>query len=186
MTVKENLGFGIYTVKIPNKEVGSVFQEEIVRNIPAKDSFESFLLFRNAFLKGDTVKIESYLEKILLSSFSYFDFSNEKNYQVMLLTLSALFFEDAIVKSESPQGEGRCDILISPKKKGKPGIVIEIKNYQGNVSSSRLEQYATKALEQIEKNEYQEELTLREASPILFYGVAFSKKKAKIARKIIS
>ena len=104
----------------------------------------------------------------------------------MLLTLSALFCEDAIVKSESPQGEGRCDILISPKKKGKPGIVIEIKNYQGNVSSSRLEQYATKALEQIEKNEYQEELTLREASPILFYGVAFSKKKAKIARKIIS
>lgn len=104
----------------------------------------------------------------------------------MLLTLSALFFDDAIVKSESPQGGRRCDILISPKKKGNPGVVIEVKNYQGNVSSSRLEQYAEKALKQIEKNEYQEKLTLREASPILLYGVAFSKKKAKIARKIIS
>lgn len=186
LTTKENLGFGIYTVKIPNKEIESLFQEEIIKGIQHENSFTSLLLFKNDFLKGNVSKIEEYIEKHLLTSFSYFDFSSEKNYQIMLLTLSALFFEDAIIKSESNQGDGRCDISISPLEKGKPGIIMEIKNYKGNVSSNRLEQYSIKALSQIEKNNYQEELVNRKASPILLYGIAFSKKKIKISKKQIS
>lgn len=185
LTIDRDYGYGLYSLKIPNKEIQQVFEEEILKFSNNSSSFENLLKLKYAFMEGNTKEIEEYLENMFLFSFSCYDFSSEKNYQILLLTLSSLLFEKAIVKSEVNEGKGRCDILISPLQAGEIGIVIEVKSYKGKVSLPRLENYSEQALKQIEEKDYIEELKKRGAKPILVYGVAFSEKKVRINKIIM-
>lgn len=184
LTVSQSLGMGLYSLRIPNKEIQSVFVNEVLSLLPNQSVLENLIFLRNAFASGNSDLIQTLFENVFLSSFSYFDFSDEKNYQILLLTLSSVLFEDAIVKSEVIQGTGRCDIQILSKKNDF-GFIIEVKAYKGNVSSLRLSEYSEKALKQIIDNRYDEELKNRGVKKIIAYGFAFSKKHVKLAKKAV-
>ncbi len=184
LTADENLGMGLYSLKIPNKEIQSVFVNEVLGILPNQSTMMNAILLKNAFSNGDLDVIQDIMEKLLLSSFSYYDFSDEKNYQILLLTLSSLLFEDAIVKSETIQGIGRGDIQILSKT-NKFGFILEVKAYQGNVSYQRLTTYSQKALQQIIDKKYYEEMKNRGVKKIILYGIAFSKKSVKISKNVL-
>jgi len=70
-------------------------------------------------------------------------------------------------------GNGRRDILISPKNEHHFGAVIEIKQLKGKRSSSRMKELSEKAICQINEQNYAKELLRRHASPIFLYGITF-------------
>ncbi len=182
LTFKDKMDFGLYSLRIPNKEIQSIFVNEVLSLLPDQSSLKNAVMLRKAFASGDLPSIEQMLENLFLSSFSYYDFSDEKNYQILLLTISSILFEDAIVKSEVIAGTGRCDIQIISKKNDF-GFIIEVKSYKGNISGSRLTEYSQKALQQIINKDYDEEMVKRGNKNIIAYGIAFSNKHVKISQK---
>jgi hypothetical protein len=173
-----------FKVALPNKEVDEAFEREIKTRFIPLEKNDYYFSLRDAFLSGDSKRLSKCVEYVILSSFSSFDFSDEKNYQVLALTMSAIFFDECIVKSAVNEGNGRCDIMISPKNEGGIGSVIEIKHYKSKTSTTRLELESKKALAQIKERDYVEELKARKASKIFLYGMAFSQKNVAITSEI--
>ncbi len=185
LTSIESLGYGLYSLKIPNKKIQSIFVNEVLSLLPNETTLRSALSLRKSFIDGELTNIESALEGLFSSSFSYYDFSSEKNYQILLLAISSLLFDDAIVKSEVNEGYGRCDILIASKK-GDFAFIIEVKAYKGVVSPTRLVNYSDNALKQIEEKKYAEPLLKEGYKNITLYGIAFSKSHVKIAKRSLT
>ena len=134
-------------------------------------------------MQGEEGELERALTR-LLSSLSYYDFSDEKNYQILLLTFVSLLFPDKKVADEVNAGSGRLDLLVEDKEPHKAGFVVEIKYVKTATSRARLEKTAEAALSQIESKDYLEELRSHQANPILSYGIVFNQKRAVVKAKI--
>lgn len=187
LTIDKIVDFQYSSLKFPNLEAKNAFMIEIKNKFVSKPNLTSFLNLRNAFLNGDCALISKYMEEVLLSSFSYFDFSLEKNYQIFVLTLLSFIFEDYIVKSEEITGNGRCDIIVRNKKENSFGAIFEIKNYKMNrPDPKRLTAGVSYALKQIEAKNYIEELKKVNSNPIYIYGIAFANKKVAITYKKVN
>ncbi|MBQ4255472.1 MAG: AAA family ATPase [Bacilli bacterium] len=174
-------------LKIPNHEIELSLPREVIAHVTGDSSerIRAIYSIKEAFLKGDETALEKLIQDQLLSSFSYYDFGSEKAYQVMVLTLASLLFGESIVKSEVNSGEGRCDIIISPKNEGGFGAIIEIKYLKSRTSEQRLQTTSESALRQIISHRYYEELKERKANPIKAYGFAFQGKRVSIAKKTL-
>ncbi len=170
---------------VPNKEASIALQDEILSRYGLEGDTLSLGESREAIQAGDATAFASLIKKVLLHSFSYFDFNQERSYQAMVLTLVSVLFEDCYVKSEVNAGEGRCDILIQPKKAHGFGAVLEIKHVRGKTSQQRLEDRAETALRQIKDKGYVENLVLAQANPIVTYGIAFCRRKVIIKSQIV-
>lgn len=160
---------------IPNAEIRSVFENEIVmRNLP-KRTFDVAKALRDAVLKGEEDNISHYLKEYVFDQYSYYDkLTNEKDFQMIINGIMGILFGDYLVKPEVNSKFGRCDIMLSPKNSKGPGIVIEIKKFKGKISKSRFEKAASDALMQIKEKEYYGELIRMKTKPILLYAFVFS------------
>ena len=173
-------------VAIPNLETSLALRNEVIARFASSDVGASIYAMKRPIVSGDSEAFSMLLKRVLLHSFSYFDFQQERSYQAMTLTLVSLLFDDCIVKSEVLEGSGRCDILIQPRETGHFGAVIEIKHIKNKTSEARLSDRAKAALEQIKKKGYAEDLILNGARPILAYGIAFYQKKACVEAEILN
>lgn len=171
--------------RIPNNEIKQVFKNEIYDRYVGSSSMFDYKDFRQAFFDGNVKKLEKYFENFL-SSFSYYSFYEEKNYQILTLTLASLLFNDCVVKEEITAGDGRCDIMIVSKDKNKFGCIIELKSLKSKTSEDRLSRSANNALKQIISNDYYSVLTDFKANPSYAFGISFYKKMVKIACEKIS
>ena len=172
------------TALIPNAEVLQVFQNEIKnRFLSGQIAAMSPSSFREAFLRGGKEGVTHYL-KYLLSSLSAKYFADESRYQVMVLVLATLLFDDCIVREEAPSGEGISDILICPRHPGCVGAVIELKHLKSRTTDERLEKSAKDAIDQIQKRDYGEILHAYQAAPIIFYGISCAGKKVSVQVKL--
>lgn len=167
-------------VLVPNKETAIALREEILGRLDSGEGFTSLRMVKEAIVSGNSEALSALLKRVLLHSFSYFDFNQERSYQAMTLTLISLLFEDCIVKSEVLSGDGRCDIMIRPRHSHSFGAVIEIKHLKTKTSETRLCERAEAALRQIKGKDYAEDLRLLGAKPILAYGIAFYQKRVYI------
>ena len=183
LTISSDLGMSAYTVCIPNKEIASIFSGEILDVIGESPDT---ILVRDAFLTGDAEAVEEYLKHVVSSSFSYFDFADWRNYQILVLSLTAVLFNDYLVKSEENASMGRADIILYPKKEGAPGLIIEVKAHDADLSKSKLQNSAKTALRHILKQDYGSRLRERGVSSILAYGVSFFKNKVYVASELLS
>ncbi len=187
------------TLKIPNREVQHIYLKEIVnrflrtdmpRAVNAANSFSTAMLTRNA------AEMQKTLQKLLLSTCSYFDLTEEKDYQNFMLGLLAASIYGYDIKGNREAGHGRTDIMMKPKANTKnakrlPGIIIEIKHHEATdkeqadpkLLEKTLEKSAAEALEQIEKMAYIEELKSAGCSQIFKFGTSFSGKNAKVVSK---
>lgn len=185
LTIERKFSESSVLLKIPNKEIMEVFAKEIRDRYLPSTSLSLTYEIRDAFSRGDALRLEGLLRDRLLSSFSYFDFGNERSYQAMLLTLSSLLFEECSVRSEANEGSGRADIIAYPKEKDGIGIVIEVKCHNGKISLEKLKESSQAALRQIKKKDYDEGLRRLSPKCIIHFGVAFSSKNVRVSAETL-
>lgn len=68
---------------------------------------------------------------------------------------------------------------MKPRKKGLPGILIELKA-EKNCSKEKLKKLAEAALQQINAKKYETELMASGVKTVYKYGLAFSGKKVEV------
>lgn len=163
-------------VKIPNEELYSIFEDEILNTLNHNLVSNDVIHFLDALLEQKLEEVKSFLEQLLLESISSFD-TLESFYHRLMLGLVVSLREQYQIRSNRESGEGRYDMMLFPKEKKKPGILLEFKIKEGKET---LDHAAGRALEQIEKKKYDVELLQAEVSSILKYGIAFDKKKVAI------
>ena len=179
--VKKTLHGGYYMCElgIPNKELYSVYQKEILRKMRDVISISTVTKVQEAIYSNDGESLRQELRKLLLQTVSYNDAASENFYHGFVLGLCAMFDNQYYVTSNRESGEGRFDIQLMKRNKELPGIIIEIKAEQTG-KEEKLKELAKEALEQIRTKEYETDMRMRGVQQINKYGVAFCGKRVEV------
>lgn len=181
LTPVEKITYSKYSIKIPNEEVHSFFEEDFIRNfLGGVDNFDKILKY---LVVGNFEDFTYELERIFLTNVSCFDFSadaDEGYYHVFILGLLLALRRDYYIRSNRECGRGRYDLTLEPLDKKKMGLIIEFKAPKGEVD---LEKESEKALKQIEENKYDVDLKDRGVESMLLIGMAFHKRDFKLSWK---
>ena len=171
-----------YNLVIPNKEIKEVFKLQIQEWFRNKifSNTEQLLDFWKAFIDGNTQIMEMYLNKVLSNSVSVFDTKarneeKESSYHNLLIGILS-GNEDWLVKSNVEAGEGFADIIVETDDPDE-GIIAELK-YTKDFKA--MEKSCEKALKQIKDRRYQEYLLNNDRQKIMYYGIAFCRKRCKV------
>lgn len=175
----------LFCLRIPNNEIRLAFQNEIIARNSKPGTLRLALRFKDAVMKGDDAAIASYLESYVLDSFSYLDLNSEKEYQVMLTTILAVFFDEYVVRSEVVNRYGRCDIFLLPKDKSLLGVVIEVKFFKGRAGAKKLSAMTAEALTQFKTRKCYDLLLRHGCRKNLLYAFCFDKNNQAIAREAL-
>ena len=178
----------IYRLVLTNFEVKRMF-EKMVRGWFAKD--KSFNEFVKAMFNHDLRGMNTYMNKVALNTFSYFDAGKkpseesepEKFYHGFVLGLLVDNAKNYVVKSNRESGYGRYDVVLEPKDKNDVAVIIEFKVYDKEYDNENdLEDTAANALAQIDEKQYSADLIAQgiAGDKILKYGFAFQGKKCII------
>lgn len=160
---------------LPNKEISEAFNREIINRAINNNPIPSSDGLKKAIRDGNTNEISTALEQYIVGSFSYFDLNREKDYQMLIMGILYIFFDEYVIQSELVSKQGRADIFMLPKNDKQPGIVIELKYYNSINSKRRLMQYAKAAVEQIKTKKYYRKMSEFNVRRILLYGFVFDK-----------
>ena len=180
LTIEEKIDQDNYILRLPNKEVKSLFRKTFIETYIARGSKLSFLM---ESLIGN--KIEDYeenLQEILLTSVSYNDTKkgNEAFYHGLIMGMGLYLEGEYITKSNIESGLGRYDFLVEPKNKSKRAFIMEFKSTD---SVEKLEEISKEALRQIEDKKYDISLKQNGIKEITYIGIAFCGKQIKISYK---
>ncbi len=173
---------GTYKLVIPNKEVREVYRLQIQEWFDKKiySNTAQLTAFWKAVEEGNTEAIEQYLNRTLSNSISVFDTKapekeKENSYHTFLVGLLS-GNTDWLVRSNVEAGEGFADIIIEPENPN-AGIIFELK-YSKEVSG--LDKACERAIQQIKDRRYSEYLKNDGRQDMMFYGIAFYKKRCKV------
>ena len=173
-----------YMLVIPNKEVREVFVlqiQEWFKAVVANDN-DTMKLLSKAILDKDEAILARQLNIVMGSMISILDTKapddmKENFYHGLLLGLLRGSNPDWLIKSNRESGDGFSDILIKPENPDL-GIVIEVKyakEFKG------LDAACDVAMAQIKQKRYDETLRDEGRCDILAYGIAFCRKRCKVA-----
>ena len=173
-----------YRLVIPNKEVREVFVlqiQEWFKAVVANDN-DTMKLLSKAILDKDETILARQLNIVMGRMISILDTKapddmKENFYHGLLLGLLRGSNPDWLIKSNRESGEGFSDILIKPENPDL-GIVIEVKyakEFKG------LDAACDAAMAQIKQKRYDETLRDEGRCDILAYGIAFCRKRCKVA-----
>ena len=173
-----------YRLVIPNKEVREVFVlqiQEWFKAVVANDN-DTMKLLSKAILDKDETILARQLNIVMGRMISILDTKapddmKENFYHGLLLGLLRGSNPDWLIKSNRESGDGFSDILIKPENPDL-GIVIEVKyakEFKG------LDAACDAALAQIKQKRYDETLRDEGRCDILVYGIAFCRKRCKVA-----
>ena len=179
----------VYRLVLTNFEVKKMF-EKMVTGWFAKD--KSFNDFVKAMFKCDLRGMNTYMNKVALNTFSYFDAGNkpseeaepEKFYHGFVLGLLVDNAKNYVIRSNRESGYGRYDVVLEPKDKNDPAVIIEFKVYDKEYDcEDDLKDTAANALAQINEKQYAADLIAQGVpeDKIYKYGFAFQGKKCLIA-----
>lgn len=173
-----------YMLVIPNKEVREVFVlqiQEWFKAVVANDN-DTMSLLSKAILDKDETILARQLNIVMGRMISILDTKapddmKENFYHGLLLGLLRGSNPDWLIKSNRESGDGFSDILIKPENPDL-GIVIEVKyakEFKG------LDAACDAAMAQIKQKRYDETLRDEGRCDILAYGIAFCRKRCKVA-----
>ena len=176
----------MYELALTNYEVEQMFRK-IIRSwfAPAKASYSNFV---KALFLGNVKAMNTYMNKVTLQVFSYFDTGKgplgdepERFYHGFVLGLLVDLCSEYVVTSNRESGFGRYDVMIEPKDKIKDAIILEFKVHEPEDEKSLSDTVQT-ALAQIEEKQYEEALIARgiPKDRIYKYGFAFEGKNVLI------
>lgn len=183
LTLEGEPEHGICRLRIPNEEVREVFRyqiRELFRESVMKNTAELEIFWR-AFSDGEGKVIEEQLNRLLGNSISVFDTrgdrrERENSYHTFLL---GMLVGNAAwgVKSNRETGEGFADLLVETENPD-AGIIIELKSVD---RLSELDEACGQAIAQIHERRYDRTLRDEGRDDILAYGIAFYKKRCRVA-----
>ncbi|WP_405353210.1 AAA family ATPase [Fusobacterium vincentii] len=180
LTIEEKIDQDNYILRLPNKEVKSLFRKTFIETYIARGSKLSFLM--ESLVENKIEDYEENLQEILLTSVSYNDTKkgNEAFYHGLIMGMGLYLEGEYITKSNIESGLGRYDFLIEPKNKSKRAFIMEFKSTD---SVEKLEEVSKEALKQIEDKKYDISLKQNGIKEITFIGIAFCGKQIKISYK---
>ena len=162
-------------LRIPNKEIRSLFGREILENFIAAGSVSRLGRMLDAMVSGHGDIFESVLSGIVRNNVSYHDAANgESFYHGMMLGFCVLLKDTHIVQSNRESGYGRVDLALIPTDRRYYGVILEFKRA---ADEAQLEEKALEALAQIEELSYIAEFEQRQIEKVWKYGIAFCGKK---------
>lgn len=182
----EELGIEEYALSLTNREVRITF-EKMIRGWFGR-SVKEYNGFIRALLQGNTKEMNAYMNRIALTTFSYFDTGNrpsgaepERFYHGFVLGLMVELDDRYVITSNRESGFGRYDVMLKPRKKEDDAIILEFKVYDPD-DEENLGDTVRAALKQIEDKKYQSSLMaegIRE-DRIRKYGFGFEGKRVLI------
>ena len=180
LTVEEKINQDNYILRLPNKEVKSLFRKTFIETYIARGSKLSFLM--ESLIENKIEDYEENLQEVLLASVSYNDTKkgNEAFYHGLIMGMGLYLEGEYITKSNIESGLGRYDFLIEPKNKSKRAFIMEFKSTD---SVEKLEEVSKEALQQIEDKKYDIALKQNGIKEITDIGIAFCGKQIKISYK---
>ena len=182
LTIEEKIDQDNYILRLPNKEVKSLFRKTFIETYIARGSKLSFLM--ESLIENKIEDYEENLQEVLLASVSYNDTKkgNEAFYHGLIMGMGLYLEGEYITKSNIESGLGRYDFLIEPKNKSKRAFIMEFKSTD---SVEKLEEISKEALKQIEDKKYDISLKQNGIKEITYIGIAFFGKQIKISFKYL-
>ena len=179
LTITRKPSGGIYSLRIPNREVQHIFKQQVLSWFKDKARAETDKLtgLYAAFETGDTDTIKEILDEQLLDTVSFYD-ARESFYHGFLLALLSTC-ASWNVTSNIETGKGRSDI-IAGRKDRRVGFVVEVKDVK---DEDKLDAACEAALRQIEERDYTAILRRFRVKEIHKYGIAFWDKECRVAMK---
>jgi len=172
-----------FLVKIPNREVKSLYIKYAKEWIQKKSLNKGYNQFIDSLITGEIEKFEQELKDFLMASFSYFDTGGhnpEKVYHSFLLGLVADLHKTYAIKSNRESGTGRYDLLLMPKNPNALGIILEFKSVDRHTQQENLKKAAREALTQIKERHYNTELKQFQIHNRLYIAIAFAGKELEM------
>jgi len=167
------------TLRIPNREIRTLFKKEVMRHLSSKGSGSELL--RNlvgSLLVGNGAEFEEYLAEFLRLVASFHDTAGRESfYHGLVLGLLATLMPRFEVVSNRESGYGRFDIAVFPKEEEAAGALLEFKVAE---KEGEMPERAREALAQIQENDYIAEFEKRGVQEVWQYGIAFCGKKCQI------
>lgn len=170
-----------YRLSIPNREVRGVYTSTFRDWMADRMGGESAVArLKRALLSGHAEVLEEELSAFTKSVLSYHDTAQrpEQVYHAFVIGLLASLDPDYEVRSNRESGEGRPDVMIWPKERGKPGAVLELK--VARPGKKTLEQALAEGAAQIRERDYARELLAAGVSLVHAFAVAFDGKAVRV------
>ena len=180
LTVEEKIDQDNYVLRLPNKEVRTLYRKTFFERYFGRGS--KLLYLMEDLTENRIDEYEERLQEILLTSVSYNDTKkgNEAFYHGLIMGMGLYLEGEYITKSNIESGLGRYDFVIEPKNKTKRAFIMEFK---ATDSLENLEEVSKEALEQIENKKYDVSLKQNGVKDITYMGIAFCGKQIKISYK---
>ncbi len=166
---------------LPNKEVQRVYNTEILSWLRQTVDENVMTSLERALYLNDGNKLKDCLRKYMITCISCFDGATEGFYHGMMLGLAAGMSSRYYIRSNRESGDGRFDLVLEPKLRSLPGIIMEFKAVK---DEQMLSASAEEALKQITSKHYDADLKDRGVQDIARYGIAFAGKKVEISGPI--
>ena len=154
-----------------------------------KNAAEVYNEFINALLNDNVKKMNTFMNRVALDTFSFFDSGNkpsketepERFYHGFVLGMVVDLSDKYRIKSNRESGYGRYDVMMEPFDKKEKAFIFEFKVLDKD-DEATLEDTVASALAQIEERQYEAELTANGIvqENIRKYGFAFEGKKCLI------
>ena len=175
-----------YELELTNFEVRVMFRAMVRSWFDSPSS--NYNDFIKALLLGDVMAMNTYMNRVTLEMFSYFDTGKgvqgdapERFYHGFVLGLMVKLTDRYVVTSNRESGFGRYDVMLEPRDVSRDdAIILEFKVQ--DVREKELSDTVSEALRQIKERNYQASLVARgiPEEHIRKYGFAFCGKKVLI------
>lgn len=180
---------GRYTLALTNLEVKKMFRKMISEwfNDNTRIYYNEFI---NALLTDNIRKMNTFMNKVALNTFSSFDSGNkpseqtepERFYHGFVLGMVVNLADTYRVRSNRESGFGRYDVMLEPIDRKQKAFIFEFKVLDPDEDEATLEDTLANAHAQIEEKQYEAELVSKGFLPeqIRKYGFAFKGKTCLI------
>lgn len=179
----------LYTLTLTNREVAIMFKN-MVRGWFAGETESIYNEFIRAMLSDNVRKMNTFMNKVALQTFSSFDSGNhpseetqpERFYHGFVLGMVVNLADRYKFRSNRESGYGRYDVLIEPLDKTEKAFIFEFKVLDADDEEKTLADTLANARGQIDEKNYEAELIAEGFAPeqIRKYGFAFKGKECLI------